>query len=118
LLGISVGLSELFSNCFSQSFPAFFGLETFIFDLCEIEFVDDKSSGHDVVLVDVFNERLNSGSLDEFLLVIASFGLEEVAANTSDEQMWESIFLHVEGCTLFPVSNDLMTIAFFPANLP
>jgi hypothetical protein len=71
-----------------------------------------------MALVDIFNEGFNSSSLDEFLLVIASFGLEEIAANASDEQMWKSIFLHVEGITLFPVSNDLTTIAFFPANLP
>ena len=84
LLGVSVCLSEFLSNGFSESFSAFLGLETFVFDFGEVELIDDESGWHDMVLVDVFDEGLNSCSLDEFLLVVASFGLEEVATDTSD----------------------------------
>ena len=118
MLGVSVCFSEFLSDGFSESFSAFLGLETFVFDFGEVELIDDESGGHDVVLVDVSDEGLDSCSLDEFLLVIASFGLEEVATDACNEQMGEPIFLHVGGCTLFPVSKDLTTMAFFPANLP
>lgn len=118
LLGVSVGFSESLSNGFSESFSAFLGLEAFVLDLGEVELVDDESGWHNVVLVDVSDEGLDSGSLDEFLLVVVSFDLNEVATNTGDQQMRESIFLHCFRCTLFPVSKDLMTIAFFPAFFP
>jgi len=84
LLRVSVCLSEFLSDGFSESFSAFLGLETFVLDFSEVEFIDNESGWHDMVLVDVFDEGLNSSSLDEFLLVVASFGLEEVATNTSD----------------------------------
>jgi hypothetical protein len=57
-----------------------------------------------VILVDVFNERLDTSSFDEFLLVEALFGLGEVASDTSDEEMRESVFLDDFYCTLLPSS--------------
>jgi hypothetical protein len=84
LLGISVCLGESLSDGFSESFSAFFGLEIFVLNFSEVELIDNESGWHDMALVDIFNEGLNSSSLDEFLLVVASFGLEEIATDTSD----------------------------------
>jgi len=47
-----------------------------------------------VALVYVFNEGLDTGPLDEFLLVKTTLGLSGVAGNTSHQQMRESMFLN------------------------
>jgi len=84
LLGGSVSLSELFSNSLSECQPALLSLKALVFDFSEVELADNESGWHDMVLIDVFNEGLDTSLFDEFLLVEASFSLNEVAGNTSD----------------------------------
>jgi hypothetical protein len=57
-----------------------------------------------VILVDVFNKWLDTGSLDEFLLVEALLGLGEVTSDTGDKEMGESVFLNDCCGTLLPSS--------------
>jgi len=65
---ISVGGVESKSNILSEGFTSFFGLKVIILDVLEIKVIDEEASWENVVLVDVFNEGLNAGSFDEFLL--------------------------------------------------
>jgi len=57
-----------------------------------------------MVLVDVFDEALDSSLFDEFLLVEGAFGRDEVASNTGDQEMREFVSLHQKRVTLLPVS--------------
>lgn len=84
MLGVSVCLSELLSDGFSESFSAFLGLETFVLDISEVELIDNESGWHHVVLVDISDEGLDTTSFDEFLLVIVSFDLDKVATDSCD----------------------------------
>jgi len=65
---ISVSVVESKSNILSEGFTSFFGLKVIILDVLEIKVIDKEASWENVVLVDVFNEGLNAGSFDEFLL--------------------------------------------------
>jgi hypothetical protein len=44
-------------------------LEIIVFDFLEVKIVDQKSSRHDMILVKVLDEGLDSSFFDEFLLV-------------------------------------------------
>lgn len=46
-----------------------------------------------MVLVDVLDERFNTGLFDEFFFAVSSLDLRDVAGDAGDEQMWESMFL-------------------------
>ena len=46
-----------------------------------------------MVLVNNFNERFNSSSFDEFLLVNSSFDVSRVSGDADNQKMWESMFL-------------------------
>lgn len=65
---ISVGVVESKSNILSEGFTSLFGLKVIILDILEIKIIDKETSWEYVVLVDVFNEGLDAGSFDEFLL--------------------------------------------------
>lgn len=71
-----------------------------------------------MALVQVFHEWLHTSFFDEFFLVVAALGSDEIAGDTGDEQMGESVFLGRERSTLLPVSLVLMTTAFLPAYFP
>jgi hypothetical protein len=71
-----------------------------------------------VALVEVFDEWLDTSFFDEFFLVVAALRSDEVAGDTGNEEMGESVFLGKRESTLLPVSLVLMTTAFLPAYFP
>lgn len=115
---IAVNLCEWIVKFLSEFFSCFLGLETIIIDFLEFEIVDDEASRHNVVLIDIFDERLNTCLSDKLLLVVTAFGSNKVAANSCNEKMGESVALSDKEGTLFPVSMVLTTTAFLPAYLP
>ena len=90
---ISVSLRKSLSDFLASGEPGFGGFNVFFFEIFEVKIVDDKSSRNDMILVDILNKRLNSGSLDEFLLVDSSLDISGVASNADDQKVGESIFL-------------------------
>ena len=46
-----------------------------------------------MVLIDILDEGLDAGSLNEFLLIIAPLDLRQVTGDACDQQMWESMLL-------------------------
>lgn len=115
---VAVDLGERIVKLLFELLSGFLGLETVVVDLLELEVVDNKAGGHDMVLIDIFDEGLNSGLSDELLLVVTALGSKEVSANSGNEEMGESVALGEGRGTLLPVSMVLTTIAFLPANLP
>jgi hypothetical protein len=115
---ISNCLAEGLLEVLSKSNSALLGLQVIVLDVLKIKVVDNESGGDDMVLVDVFDERLNVSFLDELLLAVGSLDEGEVTSNTSDEKMRESMLLTKSRATLLPSSKALTTTAFFPANLP
>jgi len=57
-----------------------------------------------VALIDILDERFNTGPLNELLFVETSFSLSWISGDASHQQVRESVFLHVMMCTLFPSS--------------
>ena len=101
----TVNFSESISDSLSELFSGFTGLEVIFSDVLDVgEIVDNKSGRHDMVLVDVFDEALDSSLLDEFLLVESTFGSDEVTSDTGDQKMREFVSLHENRNTLLPVS--------------
>ena len=94
--GIVEGLSEGFSGLL--------GLEVIVLDVLEVKVVDLEAGGEDVVLVDVLDEGLDTGLLDELLLAVGALGLRDVPGDACDQEVGESMFLDRTGCTLFPSS--------------
>ena len=115
---VAVDLGERIVKLLFELLSGFLGLETVVVDLLELEVIDNKAGGHDMVLIDIFDEGLNSSLSDELLLVVTALGSKEVAANSGNEEMGESVALGEVRGTLLPVSMVLTTIAFMPANLP
>jgi hypothetical protein len=77
----------------SESFSGLLGLEVVVLDVLEVEVVDLEAGGEDVILVDVLDEGLDTGLLDELLLAVGALGLGDVSADTGDQKMGESMFL-------------------------
>ena len=101
----TVDFSESVSDSLSEFLSGFTGLEVILSDVLDVgEIIDNKSGRHNVVLVDVFDEALDSGLLDEFLFVESTLGSDEVASNTGDQQVREFVSLRGKRCTLLPVS--------------
>ena len=90
---ISVGIRKCLSDLLASCKSRFGSFDIFFFKILEVKIVDDKSSRNDMILIDILNERLNSGSLDEFLLVDSSLDISRVTSDTDDQEMRESIFL-------------------------
>ena len=91
---ISVGLWKSLSDFLASSQSRFGSLDVFFLEVFEVKVVDNKSGGDDVILINILDERLDTGSLDEFLLVDSSLNISGVAGDTDDQKMGESIFLH------------------------
>ena len=70
---VSISIAEGGSPLLFQGSSGFEGLDVVFLDVLEVEIVDQESGGDNVVLVDDFNKRLDSSSLDELLFVNASF---------------------------------------------
>ena len=107
LLGVgevAVGGVEGGSNVLAESVSGFLVLEVVVLDFLEIKIVDHEAGGHHVVLVNVLDEGLHTGPLDEFLLAEASLDLAGVAGDTGDQKVREAMFLNGEGGTLLPSS--------------
>jgi TctA family transporter len=102
---LTVDFSESISDSLPELFSGFTGLEVVLSDVLDVrEVVDDKASRHDMALVDVLHETLDSGFLDEFLFVEGTLGSDEVASDTGDQKMREFVSLNERGVTLLPVS--------------
>ena len=101
---ISVCISEILSH-FLDEFKFAFSFQVILFDFFEIEIIDDESSGHDVILVDGFDESLDSSLFDELFLVDFSLDFLWVSGDANQDKMWEFVFLHLMRLnTLFPSS--------------
>ena len=87
MLGVSVCFSEFLSDGFSESFSAFLGLETFVFDFGEVELIDDESGWHDMVLVDVFDEGLHSAFSIKLFGTHLLGNLSGITFNTNNESV-------------------------------
>ena len=90
---VPVGLSESLSDLLSGSGSGFSSLDVVLLQVLEVEVIDNKSGGHNVVLVHVLQESLDTGLLDELLLVDSSLDVSGVSGDTGDEQMGESVLL-------------------------
>ena len=90
---ISISLRKSLSDFLASGKSRFGSFDIFFFKILEVKIVDDKSSRNDMILVDILNKRLNSGSLDEFLLVDSSLDISRIAGDTDDQEVRESIFL-------------------------
>ena len=100
----TVDFGESISDSFAELFTGFTGLEVIFSDVLDVrKIVDNKAGRHDVILVDVFDEALDSSLFDEFLLVEGAFGRDEVASNTGDQEMREFVSLHEKRGTFEPV---------------
>jgi len=101
----TVDFGESISDSFAELFTGFTGLEVIFSDVLDVrKIVDNKAGRHDVILVDVFDEALDSSFLDEFLLVEGTLGVDEVASDTGNQEMREFVSLHQKRVTLLPVS--------------
>ena len=101
----TVDFGESISDSLAEFFASFAGLEVVFSDVLDVsEIIHHKAGRHDVILVDVLNEALDSSFLDEFLLVEGTFRSNEVASNTGDQEMREFVSLHEKRVTLLPVS--------------
>ena len=101
---LSVHLSETVSNALSEFLASVGGLEVVVADVLEVEIVDEETSGHHVILVDVFDEGLDASLFDELLLVEAALGCDQVASDACDEEVGELVALRGSRGTLLPVS--------------
>jgi hypothetical protein len=90
---VSEGVAEGIMEGLSESFSGLLGLEVVVLDVLEVEVVDLEAGGEDVILVDVLDEGLDTGLLDELLLAVGALGLGDVSADTGDQKMGESMFL-------------------------
>lgn len=107
LLGVGEvpeGVAEGVVEGLPEGLAGLLGLEVVVLDVLEVEVVDLEAGGEDVVLVDVLDEGLDTGLLDELLLAVGALGLGEVPGDAGDEQVGESMFLNRCGSTLFPSS--------------
>ena len=101
----TVDFGESVSHSLSELLSGLAGLEVVFSDVLDVrEVIDDESGGHHVALVDVLHETFDSGFLDELLLVEGTFGSDEVASDTGDQQMREFVSLSGKKGTLLPVS--------------
>ena len=91
---ISIGLWKSFSHFSSGCCPCICSLQVFFFQIFEVKVINHKSGWDNVILIDMLDEWLDTGSLDEFFLVDFSFDVSGVAGNSCNEQVWESMFLH------------------------
>lgn len=90
---VAIGLGEFFTDILSSGLLSLSSLEDIILEVLEVEIVDHKSGGDDVILVYVLHEGLNSGFLDELFLVDSSLDISRVAGDADQEQVWEFMFL-------------------------
>lgn len=107
LLGVGLvaeGVAEGLAEGLSEGLAVLLGLEVVVLDVLEVEVVDEESGGEDVVLVDVLDEGLDTGLLDELLLAIGTLDLGDVASDAGDQEMGEPVLLNREVVTLLPSS--------------
>eukprot|EP00178_Gracilaria_changii_P003540 TRINITY_DN1526_c0_g1_i3.p1 TRINITY_DN1526_c0_g1~~TRINITY_DN1526_c0_g1_i3.p1 ORF type:complete len:139 (-),score=11.45 TRINITY_DN1526_c0_g1_i3:9-425(-) len=89
---ISIDFSESISNSLLKFFSSFSCLKVIFSNVLNIrEIIDNKSGRHNMVLVDVFNEALDSSFLDEFLLAFSSLGSDQVTSDTCNQEMREFV---------------------------
>ena len=101
----TVNFSESVSDSFAEFFASFAGLEMVFSNVLDVsEIIDNKPGRHDVTLVDILDEALDSGLFDEFLLVEGTLWGDQIASNTGYQQMREFVSLSGKKCTLLPVS--------------
>ena len=77
-----LSFTEICSKFLSELKSSLFGLDGVVLDVLDVEIIDNDSGGDHVILIDVFNKRLDAGSLDQSLLAESSFRLSQVTSNT------------------------------------
>lgn len=92
---VSVGIRQGFSELFGKGSPGFKGFEVVFLNILKIEVIDEESGRDDVILVDLFDEGLDSCFLDELLLVDAPLDSPWISSNAEDCEMRESVFLRI-----------------------
>lgn len=111
---VSVGLGESFFNLLLEKSFGLSTLKRFLLDLFEIEVIDNESGGHNVILVNIFNEGLDSGLLDELLFVNGPFDLLGVSGDADQQKMRESVLLNIVTVVLcFPPRSSWLRRPFF-----
>ena len=98
------GVAEGVVEGFAEGLPGLFGLEVVVLDVLEVEVVDLEAGGEHVVLVDVLDEGLHAGLLDELLLAVGALGLRNVSRDAGHQQVREPVLLREGRCTLLPSS--------------
>jgi hypothetical protein len=81
---VSKGVAEGFSNVLSEGLASLFSLQVVILNVLEIELIDKETGGEDVVLVDVLNEGLDAGLLDELLLAVSALDGWDMSGDSCD----------------------------------
>ena len=69
---VSVAFRKGFSELSGKGFSGFKSFNVVFLDILKIEVIDNKSGWDDVILVNNFDEWLDSSSFNEFFLVNAS----------------------------------------------
>lgn len=82
---VSISFWEFFSDFFSSCLFILSCFKSIFLKILEVEVIDNESSWDDVILVDVFNEWLNSCSFDEFSLVNSSLDSSRIAGDADQE---------------------------------
>jgi hypothetical protein len=82
---VSEGVAEGFAEGLAEGLSGFLGLEVVVLDVLEVEFIDQEPGGEDVILVDILDEGLDTGLLDELLLAISPLGLRDVSGDACNE---------------------------------
>lgn len=75
--------------------PGLEGFDVLFLHILEVKVVDEESGRDDVVLIDLFDEGLDSGFLNEFFLVDAPLDDSWVSSNAKDCEVGESVFLSI-----------------------
>lgn len=96
LLGIgkvSQWLAEGLPQWFPESLSGLLGLKVVVLDVLKVELAHQETSGQHMVLVYVLHEGLHAGLLDELLLAVSALHLGDMASDTGDQKVGESVLL-------------------------
>ena len=80
---IPQGVAEALFQSLLEFLTGLSCLEVAVLHILQVEVIHNESGWHDVTLVHVFHERLDTGALDELLLAKGSLDLAEIEGDPS-----------------------------------
>lgn len=101
---ISESITETFLELGLEFVSCLSCFQVILFYIFQIKIIHNKSSWHDMVLIDILNESSNASAFDKFLFAEGTFDFAKVASKTCDKQMREAMFLNKLKVTLLPSS--------------